>query len=283
LIHFFKRFNKAAMILLHTLSGLSCQKKQIAMHISKLKSPVQSSLHFLHTTECCLLRKAPQPKKMFGIDQMWRYVPWPSLLLKAIVRKKMKPETLGPTEAHRRSAFHRLSLAYVALTWTCVGIGFYVIYNQSSESEKTKGDLPHQEEISRGGALYWIQALKTPDEMLNTKKTQVVKFKGLSYEGIEDVTVQAKEIGQAKNKIIEESDDFYLRKRLSIPQESEGGPSNSELREQFKSEGRDFELELDIANRLNRRYTHYNSDGTVGSFIEPGEKNQEVYLEEKGS
>ena len=61
-----------------------------------------------------------------GVDMWWRYIPWPSYLLKAMIRKKVKPEDLGPDEAHRKSIFHRLSLLCVFLTWSGFGIAAYL-------------------------------------------------------------------------------------------------------------------------------------------------------------
>ena len=113
--------------------------------------------------------------------------------------------------------------------------------------------------------MYWIQALKSPDEMQDLKKMKVVRLSGLSFKGVEDVTIMAKDIGQEKNRrLYDKSDDHFLRKRLDILPVEEGGPSNQELREQFIAEGRDFELELDYSNIKARRRTNYNPDGTVG-------------------
>jgi hypothetical protein len=214
-----------------------------------------------------------------GIDQWWRYIPWPSYLLKAIIRKRIKPEDLGPDEAHRRSLFHRLSYLYVFLTWSALGLGIYwMTLPKKKPTQDEKDMLPHQAEIDKGGAMYWAQALKSPDELLDMRRVRVAKFSGFSYKGTEDVTMNLKEIGQEKERqMTSVSDDFYLRKRKGILTEAKGGPSNQELREQFKAEGKDFELELDWANMRARRRTNYNPDGTVGAFvtqsdIEYGEK-----------
>jgi len=224
----------------------------------------------LHTSQPVFLRKAPQARKMFGIDMWWRYIPWPSYLIKAIIRKKMNPEKLGPTEAHRKSAFHRLSILYGLLTWSALGFGvIWLCQPRVEPPPEVKRKVPYQSEIDNGGAMWWINALKTPEDMLDTRSVKIIKMSGFSYKGTEDVTLKLKEIGQEKiRQVNEESDDYFLRLRNEIPLEREGGPSNQELREQYKAEGRDFELELDYANIRNKRRTNYNADGTVGAFMD---------------
>ena len=200
------------------------------------------------------------------------YIPWPSYLIKAMIRRRYKKEDLGPTEEYRKSLFHRISILYAVLTWTGMGIALYIYLQPKTEEmlaqEKKYDELPHQEDINKGGAMYWIQALKSPDEMQDLRKMKVIKFSGMTYKGTEDVTIKVKEIGQEINSRNDgKSDDFFLRQKLEIPSEDEGGPTNQELREQFKEEGRDFELELDYANIRAKRRTNYNPDGTVGSFV----------------
>ena len=68
--------------------------------------------------------------------------------------------------------------------------------------------------MKEGGALWWAATLKSPEEMQNTKslkvsmtsivhcacnnlKLQVFRMKGLSYEGVVDITKETKETGQA--------------------------------------------------------------------------------------
>ena len=68
--------------------------------------------------------------------------------------------------------------------------------------------------MKEGGALWWAATLKSPEEMQNTKslkvslshmahcpcgslKLQVFRMKGLSYEGLVDITKETKETGQA--------------------------------------------------------------------------------------
>lgn len=223
----------------------------------------------LHTSQTFCLRKAQVKGRLLGVEQAWRFIPWPSYLLKAMIRKRISPEKLGPTEAHRKSIFHRLSIVYVLLSWSAVGIGLYLLFLPRKELTKEEKDmLPHQAEIDKGGAMYWSQALKSPDEMMDMKRVRVMKFSGFSYKGTEDVTNNLKEIGQAKEiQLTSVSDDFYLRKKKGILPEEEGGPTNKELRAQFAAEGKDFELELDWANQRAKRRTNYNPDGTVGSFL----------------
>ena len=202
---------------------------------------------------------------------MWTYMPWPSYFVKAFIRKRFKPETFGPTEEYRQSLFHKISLLYAFTAWTALGVGLYLfVYSDEIEEKEKKGgeELPYQKDIDKGGAMYWINALKSPEEMQNLQGIKVIKFQGLKYEGVEDVTVATKEIGQEKaRRRLEKGSDYYLRKRLEIPMLDEGGPTNAEIREQFIKEGRDYELELDYSHQLYRIKTSYNPDGTVGDFI----------------
>ena len=222
----------------------------------------------LHTSSTCWLRKAPAHRGVLG--PLWTYLPWPSYFLKAFIRKKYKPEDFGPDEQYRRSMFHRLSYVYVVLAWTALGVGLIALYKESpADPEKHDNPLPHQSELDKGGALYWMNALKTPDEMMNKQGVTVLKFSGLRYEGKEDATVAVKQIAQEKSRRRQaEGHDFYLRKYNQIPMEKEGGPTNEQLRKQLADEGRDYDLELDFANSMYRVKTTYNPDGTVGDFID---------------
>lgn len=203
---------------------------------------------------------------------MWTYFPWPSQLLRAFVRKTFRKETFGATDEYRASIFHRLSYVYAIVAWSAVGVAIYLAFQPKVEvKEKGSSDnsLPFQEDIDKGGAIYWINALKSPEEMQNVQSISVIKMKGFQYQGTEDVTIKSKEIGQERSRRIEMlGHDFYLRKRYEIPLEKDGGPTNAELRQQFADQGKDYELELDFANQLNRVKTRYNPDGTVGEFIE---------------
>ena len=224
----------------------------------------------LHTSPTCLLRKAPASRSVLG--SLWTYFPWPSYWLKAFIRKKYKPEDFGPDEQYRRSMFHRLSYIHVIAAWTGVGVGILLLYKEGqdpNEKEKNDNPLPHQSELDKGGALYWLNTLKTPDELLNKQGIKVFKFSGLSYEGSEDATVAVKQIAQEKSRRRQaEGQDFYLRKYNQIPLEKNGGPTNEELRKQLVEEGRDYDLELDFCNTMYRVKTTYNPDGTVGDFID---------------
>ena len=65
--------------------------------------------------------------------------------------------------------------------------------------------------LNAGGALWWAATLKSPEEMQNTKSLkvttslcdcnnemlQVIRLKGLSYDGVVDITRETKETGQA--------------------------------------------------------------------------------------
>ena len=116
--------------------------------------------------------------------------------------------------------------------------------------------------------MYWVNALKNPDELQNVQGVKVLRVKGLSDYELEDVTVKVKEIGQERaNRQYKLGSDFFLRKRLDIPTVEEGGPTNAEIRQKFKEEGKDYEIELDFSNQLHRVKTHYNPDGTVGEYV----------------
>ena len=209
--------------------------------------------------------------KLFVQGNLWTWFPWPTLFLKAWIRRRFRPETFGPTEEYRKTVFHKLSIAYALMAWTAVGVGGYLYVQPKVKKEgdnSDEGALPYQDDIDKGGAIYWMNALKSPEEMQNIQGIKVVRFSGLSYQGTEDVTVKSKEIGQARARREQaKGHDLYLRKRYSIPTEDEGGPSNAELRDQFEREGKDYELELDFSNQIYRVKTRYNPDGTVGEFV----------------
>jgi len=254
--------------LVSLVSPITMTMRTRCMGVVPRLSTVQTiSIKCIHTTQTLCMRKSPH--KSWSI--WWRYIPWPSYLLKALIRKRVKPEQLGPTEAHRKSIFHRLSLLYAFLTWTGLGVLLYWMARVKPNIEMTEEErkaLPHQEELDRGGAMWWINALKTPEQMQDLKSVKVIKFKGFSYVETEDVTIKAKEIGQARSReIYEQGDDYYLRKRLNLLSVEEGGPSNQEIRDKLAAEGKDYELELDWANHRAGKKTNYNPDGTVGSYM----------------
>ena len=199
---------------------------------------------------------------------LWTYFPWPSYLLKAWIRKRYTPDKFGPSEEYHRSMFHRLSVAYAVIAWSGLGVGLFLLFSPKELiTDENENPLPYQGDIDKGGAFYWINALKTPDEMQDLQGMKVVKFKGMQYEGTEDVTVKVKELGQEKARRAQVTPDFYLRKKYDIAQVREGGPSVEEVRARFEAEAKDYMLELDFANQLYRAKTRYNPDGTVGEFI----------------
>ena len=198
---------------------------------------------------------------------LWTYFPWPSYLLKAWIRRRYNPEKFGPTEEYRRSIFHRLSIVYAVVAWSSLGVAGFLLFSKKESIETKNNPLPHQIDIDKGGALYWVNSLKTPDEMQDLAGLKIVKFQGLKYEGVDDVTVKVKELGQEKARRAQLTPDFYLRKRMEIPQLNEGGPSVQEVKDKIEAEGKDYMLELDFANQIFRAKTRYNPDGTVGEFI----------------
>ena len=164
--------------------------------------------------------------------------------------------------------FHRMSIFYALTAWTATGFALYLFFTEKENVEVKDQPLPYQSDLDKGGALYWVNALKSPDELQNVQGVKVVKVKGLSSYEVEDVTVKVKELGQERaNRQYKLGSDFYLRKRLQIPTVEEGGPTNEEIRQKFKEEGKDYEIELGFSNQLYRVKTLYNPDGTVGEII----------------
>ena len=163
--------------------------------------------------------------------------------------------------------FHRLSVAYAIIAWTGLGVGVFLLFSPKEAIMSNDEALPYQGDIDKGGAFYWINSLKTPDEMQDLKGMKIVKFQGLKYEGVEDVTIKVKELGQEKARRAQVTPDFYLRKKYAIDQVVDGGPTVEEVRARFEAEGKDYMLELDFANQIYRAKTRYNPDGTVGEFI----------------
>ena len=97
-------------------------------------------------------------------------------------------------------------------------------------------------------------------------------MKGLSYEGVVDITRETKETGQAlkthltggfetgadvsvlivylnwfTNVIL--AQDHYLRRFINVPQVNEGGPSPEQLRKDLEAQGRNYDITLDFANK----------------------------------
>merc|ERR1719495_2324954 len=108
----------------------------------------------LHCSQILQLRKAPQSRNnFFGVSLA--YLPWPSQFLRAVIRKRTHPDMFGKDKDHRQTIFHRLSVAYVFLTWTALGGALYYFYNKEPEknnsSDSESPGLPNQEEIDQGG------------------------------------------------------------------------------------------------------------------------------------
>merc|ERR1719476_1178261 len=138
--------------------------------------------------------------------------------------------------------FHRLSVVYAVIAWSGLGVGLFLLFSQKEAITSKDVPLPYQGDIDKGGAFYWINSLKTPEEMQDVQNMKVVKFKGMQYEGVEDVTVMVKELGQEKAKRAQVSPDFYLRKKYDIAQVIEDGPSVEEVRARLEAEGKDYML-----------------------------------------
>jgi len=240
---------------------------------------VQLSTKGLSTSKILQLRKAPQNNgKIFGINKwVWLQLKPANLmrsLIEAWMRRKWKNNRFSTmAEKERQNLFHRVSVLYAFITWTGVIVaGYIALTPKSKELKEEIASLPHQEELDKGGALWWVSTLKSPDELQNTKSTTVFRFKGGSYRGSEDIALKAKEVGQEiKADITGGSetgcDDVYLRKVWKIKYERDGGPTNQQLREQLAAQGYDYELALSNANRQFGIKTRYNKDGTVGKII----------------
>jgi hypothetical protein len=125
---------------------------------------------------------------------------------------------------------------------------------------------PYGDEINKGGALYYQNYLKRTDEMVDTENVRIMKFKGLSYMGSEDVTEKVREIGRHRLNEAANS-DIMLRKYRKIALESKGGPTPEELKKQIEAGGENYEIALDMANRAYGVRTRYNEDGTVGEWL----------------
>lgn len=131
---------------------------------------------------------------------------------------------------------------------------------------------PHDNMMKEGGALWWAATLKSPEEMQNTKSLKVIRMKGLSYEGVVDITKETKETGQALKAHLTGGsetgvDDHWLRKFIGVKQVRDGGPSPEQLRKDLEAQGKNYELTLDFANRAHGVTTRYNKDGSVGPQI----------------
>jgi len=217
------------------------------------------------TTVVLHLRKPPKShQKIFGIP--WTMVPWPSMIAKAIVRKLVKREWVGTDPETIQRVHGRLAKVYAVSIWSAMGILLYSLQDwKVLEAVKEEADkMPFQEEVNMGGALYYQNLMKSPDDLADSKTVKVFKFKGGSYVGSEDITEKVQELGRWAMK---DGGDVMLRKYRQIPLHSKGGPSPQELKEQIEAEGYDYDLILDMANRRFGIKTRYNEDGTVGEWI----------------
>lgn len=241
---------------------------------------------FLSTSSVQHLRKAPTPTKTFlGINKWYFLQLMPGTLIRNLIeawmRRRWKKNRFSTmAEKERQNIFHRLSIAYAFLTWTAVGVAFYIMIQPKTKEQQEQlkrqkeNPLPHEAELERGGALWWATTLKTPEDQQDTKKIKVFKMRGFSFGGSEDMTTAVKEVGQA----IKESEtgdmgeldctDIYLRRWKGIKFERDGGPTPQQLKADIEAKGGNYDLELDIANRRFGITTRYNADGTVGKIVE---------------
>lgn len=244
----------------------------------KLSYPSSPSLS---TSSVQYLRKKPKQESTFlGISKWFWMKMKPGEIARELVhawlrRKYTKERFSTMAEKERQNLFHRITILYALTTWTAVGVAFYITVSGSLKTtKKNTNPLPHEEEIERGGALWWTTTLKSTDQLQDAKEIKVFRFRGASYEGSEDIALKAKEVGQAMRAQITGGsetgsgcDDAFLRKFNNIEQERHGGPTNQQLREQLAAEGKDYELMLSYANSVYGIKTRYNEDGTVGKFI----------------
>jgi len=228
------------------------------------------------------LRKRPNKGGLLGGDRGWLIValsPFRLIrdLVDAFARRRLRNTRFETFEdSYRRSIYHRLAQAYAVLTWTGVGLAIF-LYTRPKTDEQlaekaNRPKTPHDEMLNAGGALWWASTLKSPEEMQNTKSLQVIRMKGLSYEGMVDITRETKETGQALKAHITGgfetgADDHYLRKFIGVKLIHEGGPSPEQLRKDLEAQGKNYDLSLDFANRAYGITTRYNKDGTVGLQI----------------
>lgn len=207
-----------------------------------------------HTSAVNLLRKAPQSRNtIFGIPLS--FIPWPTQMLRYAIRKRTHPHQFGKTDDIRRNIFHRLSVVYALLTWTALGlVGYYYMYMYKPENHEDSEDTPYQEEIDKGGALYWITALKGRNDIKDDHDIYVYKVKGFGFEK-ENVTNKARVITEHYRREVEaKSDNALLRNRLGLPLErEEGGVSDEELPAVVQALGKDYEMEMDYLEQQRRR------------------------------
>jgi len=158
------------------------------------------------------------------------------------------------TEAQRQKAVQTLSFAYALIVWTFLGYVFYYVTNKSPEfKEKEKTGMPYEEELNRGGALWWI-ANSGRTDIKEEDEIHVWKFKGFSSFEKERITHKAKAVTEAvQAEIAATSDDLVIRRMMGLPLQKDGGMSDEELRETMQAMGKDYELEVDYARQMARR------------------------------
>jgi len=244
---------------------------------------------FLSTSSVQYLRKAPTPTKTFlGVNKWYWLQLMPGTLIRNLIeawmRRRWKKNRFSTLEEkERQNIFHRLSVLYAFLTWTGVGLAVAYWMKPKTEEEKEQmrrrreNPLPHEEELNRGGALWWATKLKSPEDQQDTKTVTVFKLRGLSYGGSEDMTLAVKEVGQAikegETGDMGELDctDIYLRRMKGIKFERDGGPTAQQLKADIEAKGGNYDLELDVANQFFGITTRYNADGSVGKIIQSKE------------
>jgi len=228
------------------------------------------------------LRKKPNKGNFLRGDRGWLlFALSPFRLIRDIVetfaRRKLRNTRFETFEdSYKRSIYHRMAQVYAVLTWTGVGLAIFIYTRPKTDEQLAEKanhpKTPHDEMLKAGGALWWASTLKSPEQMQNTKSLKVIRMKGLSYEGVVDITRETKETGQALKThmtggIETGADDHYLRRFIGVKQVNEGGPSPEELRKDLEAQGRNYDLTLDFANKAHGVATRYNKDGTVGFQI----------------
>jgi len=248
-------------------------------HIHKLGPHLQSSLCTSSVRE---LRKRPIKGGFLSGNRGWLFVALSPFILirdlvEAFARRKLRNTRFETfEESYRRGVYHRMAQLYAVLTWTGVGLALFIYTRPKTEEElaakANQPKTPHDEMLNAGGALWWAATLKSPEEMQNTKSLKVIRMKGLSYEGVVDITRETKETGQALKAHLTGgfetgADDHYLRRFIGVKQVTDGGPSPEQLRKDLEAQGRNYDLTLDFANKAHGVATRYNKDGTVGPQI----------------
>jgi len=248
-------------------------------HLHKLGPYLRSSICTSTVRE---LRKRPNQAGFLRGERGWLAValsPFRLIrdLVEAFARRKLRNTRFETfEESYKRGIYHRMAQLYAVLTWTGVGLAMFIYTRPKTEEElaakANQPKTPHDEMLKQGGALWWASTLKSPEEMQNTKSLKVIRMKGLSYEGVVDITRETKETGQALKSHLTGgfetgADDHYLRRFIGVPQVNEGGPSPEQLRKDLEAQGRNYDITLDFANKAHGVATRYNKDGSVGLQI----------------